>query len=110
MSFQSVEWGATAQMSGIDELNLEMRDNKQAVWGTVSFSSDAKSDPAKFICLSEKKDDETLTKVLDVLLKSWNLKKAAALLSITGSAQDWALEPHLEKVAAPPIACRVAAC
>lgn len=48
---------------------------------------------AKYACFS---DDEDVSKVFKLLSECWKLKQPSVLISVTGSAQELALEPKLQ--------------
>ena len=73
-------------------MDLTLHNGTPSAFGDVTFG-DATS--AKFLCLS---CDTAPEKVYKVLRQTWGLASPSALLSVTGSAQDWQLAPHLEKI------------
>jgi len=83
----------------INNLHLKMKDEKgnAASFGEVSFGSSmsqSKRIPqAKFACLA---DDTDVKSAAHLLTSCWGLSRPSVLLSITGSAQEMKLEPHLE--------------
>jgi hypothetical protein len=83
----------------IETLHLKMKDEESSVasFGEVSFissMSQSKRVPqAKFACLA---DDTDVKSAAHLLTSCWGLRRPSVLLSITGSAQEMKLEPHLE--------------
>jgi len=68
--------------------------------GLIQFP--ARSDPARFIHLADSrepyKSEESYCKsVLDLMEKHWMMEPASVLISITGGAQDFKLQPRLLK-------------
>ena len=78
-------------------MDLTLHNGTQATFGEIAFADrrDGKGMPAKYLCLS---CDTAPEKVYKVLRQTWGLASPSALLSVTGSAQDWQLAPHLEKI------------
>ncbi|EOD41749.1 hypothetical protein EMIHUDRAFT_94981 [Emiliania huxleyi CCMP1516] len=82
----------------IKRLGLKMADGGHASWGTVrvlgkNVDAEIVSSEASFACLAA---DTELNLVAELLKANWRLRPPSVLLSVTGSAQDMALEPHLE--------------
>ena len=83
----------------INELHLKMKDPEghAASWGEVTFltnaSSRTRTPVSKFACLA---DDTDMKSAARLLTTCWELRRPSVLLSITGSAQEMKLEPHLE--------------
>lgn len=71
-----------------------------ADYGMIQFP--ARADPARFIHLSASRlpyrsMNSYLKSVLDLMEKHWQIEPASVLISITGGAQDFKLQPRLLK-------------
>ena len=76
-----------------------------ATFGTVTFTQDLErqkqKQPARFACMSSDTDPEP---VMRLLLESWELKPPSVIISVTGSAADFALDSSLEQIVTQGIA------
>ena len=80
-------------------------DGLPATFGKVTFTQDLErqkqQQPAKFACMSS---DTDLDLVRRLLLDTWKLKPPSVIISITGSALDFALDSGLEQIVTQGIA------
>jgi len=76
-----------------------------ATYGKVTFTQDLErqkqQQPARFACMSSDTDPEL---VRQLLLHSWELKAPSVIISVTGSAADFALDSGLEQIVTQGIA------
>lgn len=76
-----------------------------ATYGKVTFTQDLErqkqQQPARFACMSSDTDPDLVTQLL---LRHWELKPPSAIIGITGSAADFALDSGLEQIVTEGIA------
>ena len=74
-------------------------DGLPATYGKVTFTQDLEQQkqkqPARFACMSSDTDPYL---VRSLLLHSWELKPPSVIISVTGSAADFALDSGLEQI------------
>ena len=85
-------------------------DGLPATYGKVTFTQDLEQQkqkqPARFACMSSDTDPYFVRKLL---LDTWKLKPPSVIISVTGSAADFALDSGLEQIVTQGIARAVRA-
>lgn len=72
-----------------------LKDGRPAEYGRVAFETGGAHEPARYIRLSDESD---IDKVVGLARTAWHMRDAQVVISVTGSAQELKLEPHVCEV------------
>ena len=65
--------------------NLHRHDGRESCYGALRFAG-SKRPPAKWVCVSDKTDENTMEQLGELFLDTWKLRPPAVLISVTGAA------------------------